>query len=76
MTDDPHRHVDIVFDRLPGPEAPRFIEVEDASGRSIEFGTWVERPDGKWALRITREDVQRLMPAVQPIDAPVRIIKT
>ena len=28
MTDDPHRFVDVVFDRPPGPVTPRFIEVE------------------------------------------------
>ena len=31
-------HVDIVFDGPPGPEGNRFIEVEDAHGRSIRFG--------------------------------------
>ena len=75
MTVNPHRHVDIVFDHPPGPEAPRFFEVEDASGRSIKFGTWVKRPDGTWALRITREDVRHLAPPPQPIDTPVRMIK-
>ena len=69
------RHVDIVFDRPPGPEAPRFIEVEDAGGRSIRFGTWIERPDGTWALRITREELLHLAAPAEPIDAPVRIIR-
>jgi len=44
--------VDIVFDGPPGPEGPRFVEVEDHHGQSISFGEWVERPDGYWALRI------------------------
>lgn len=28
------------------------MEVEDDSGKSISAGTWTERPDGLWALRI------------------------
>ena len=31
----------IIFDRPPGPEAPRFIEVEDEHGNSISVGEWV-----------------------------------
>lgn len=46
-------YVDIVFDGPPGPEAGRFVEVEDNTGASINFGHWVERDDGYWALRIT-----------------------
>ena len=38
-------HVDIVFDGPPGPEGNRFIEVGDASGRSITFGEWIQRQD-------------------------------
>lgn len=45
------RYVDLVFDGPPGPESPRFVEAVDASG-SIELGEWIERPDGKWVLRI------------------------
>jgi hypothetical protein len=45
--------IDIVLDGPPGPDAPRFIEVEDAAtGRSIAVGTWVQRDDGHWALRL------------------------
>lgn len=43
---------DIVFDGPPGPEAPRLIDVVDEEGRSVEFGEWIERPDGTWVLRI------------------------
>ena len=49
-------HVDIVFDGPPGPESGRFIEAEDADGKSIKFGEWIERADGRWALRITAAD--------------------
>jgi hypothetical protein len=47
--------VDIVFDTAPGPDAPRFVEVEDDQGRSVSYGRWVERDDGHWALRIPRQ---------------------
>ena len=52
-------HVHIVFDGPPGPEGNRFIEVEDASGRSIAFGEWIERQDRRWVLRITAADFQK-----------------
>jgi len=42
----------ILFDGPPGPEAGRFIEVEDVRGVSISVGEWVERDDGMWELRI------------------------
>ena len=34
----PALYVDVVFDGPPGPEAPRFIEVEDEQGRPIKYG--------------------------------------
>jgi hypothetical protein len=43
------RQIDIIFDGPPGPNAGRFVEVEDESGRSVDVGEWVERPDGYWA---------------------------
>lgn len=49
-------HIDIVFDGPPSHESGRFVEVENAMGRSVGFGTWVEREDGFWALRITKND--------------------
>jgi hypothetical protein len=36
----------IIFDGLPDRIGPRFIEVEDASGRSLSCGEWGARPDG------------------------------
>lgn len=45
-------HIDIVFDGPPSAEAPRFVEVENAEGKSIGFGEWIERADGFWCLRI------------------------
>jgi len=45
--------IDIVFDKLPGPEGCRFIEVENSDSQSIRFGEWVQRLDGYAALRIS-----------------------
>ena len=42
----------IIFDGPPSHESGRFVEVEDAEGRSIRAGNWHERPDGLWALVI------------------------
>jgi hypothetical protein len=42
---------------MPGPQSPRLIEVEDANGKSIRFGEWVERKDGRWVLPIRPADV-------------------
>ena len=47
-------HIDVVFDGPPGHESGRFVEVEDASGKSINYGKWVQRPDGFWVLRLPR----------------------
>lgn len=59
MTD---QHIDIVFTGPPGPEPGTcgFIEVERADGRSVAAGTWLQRPDGTWALRITAADIDRI----------------
>ncbi len=42
----------IVFDGPPGPEAGRFVEVEDTEGRSVNAGEWRERADGLWELSL------------------------
>ena len=44
--------INIVFDGPPGPEGPRFIEVETDDGRSVRAGEWQQRQDGNWGLRI------------------------
>lgn len=44
--------LDIVFDGPPGHTAGRFVEVEDANGKSVNAGEWIDRGDGMWALRI------------------------
>jgi len=44
--------VDVVFDGPPGPESGRFVEVEDADGKSISVGDWVDRGDGYHVLRL------------------------
>lgn len=47
-------YIDIVFSGPPGHESGRFIEVDDAEGRSISAGKWLQRPDGFWVLRLER----------------------
>lgn len=47
-----NQEIRIVFDGPPSHQSGRFVEVEDDQGRSISVGTWVERPDGLWELRI------------------------
>lgn len=49
-------YFDILFDGA-GPDK-HFIEVEDDEGYSMNLGTWIERPDGLWALRFYPEDLK------------------
>jgi len=44
-------YIDIVFDGPPDHESGRFVEVENHEGEGMNFGDWVEREDGLWALR-------------------------
>ncbi|HEY5553043.1 MAG TPA: hypothetical protein VIK52_14215 [Opitutaceae bacterium] len=44
--------VDVVFDAQPGPQGGRFVEVEDAGGKSIAVGEWLHREDGYHVLRL------------------------
>lgn len=44
--------IDILFDGPPGPEAPRFVEVESPPGTSVNIGEWIDRGNGYWALRL------------------------
>lgn len=43
---EPPRELHIVFDGFPSHDGPRFIEVEDGSGKSINAGEWRRRDDG------------------------------
>jgi hypothetical protein len=56
--------IDIVFDGPPSHESGRFVEVEDAQGKSIKFGEWVKRDDGYWALRINHDESKQREQAV------------
>jgi hypothetical protein len=49
----------IIFDGHPGPEGPRFVEVERPDGHSIRIGTWEPDPHHPecWRLRITDADM-------------------
>lgn len=51
------QEIRIVFDGPPGPEAGRFVEVENENGQSICAGEWYEREDGPWELRIPNVDL-------------------
>ena len=43
--------LNVIFDGPPGPEAGRFVEVEDLHGNSVTFGTWQEdQRTGLWRL--------------------------
>lgn len=57
---DEPRYLDIVFDGPPSHEGPRFVEVENARGRSIRLGAWIKRADGYWVLRFTPGEVELL----------------
>lgn len=46
------RFIYVIFDGPPGPEAGRFVEVEDEYGQSIRVGRWFKRGDDFWALEI------------------------
>lgn len=49
----PTPFIDIVFDGPPGPEAGRFVEVENAEGKSVSIGEWLHVENDKfWRLRI------------------------
>lgn len=50
--------MDIVFDGPPGPTSGRFVEVEDAAGKSFNAGEWLQRPDGFWVLRLTQSRLE------------------
>lgn len=57
------RTIDVVFDGPPGPNVDghhcNFVEVEDpATGQGVRVGTWIDRGDGLWALRLEVSDEQ------------------
>jgi hypothetical protein len=47
-------YIDIVCTAAPDHDAPKFVEAEDETGRSISAGEWIDRGDGYSALRIPR----------------------
>lgn len=46
------RPINIIFDGPPGPEPPRFVEIETDDRSLIRVGQWIKRPNGRYALRI------------------------
>lgn len=51
--------IDVVFRIEPGGAVPSFIEIEVA-GTTFRLGSWVQRGDGLWALRVTRDELERV----------------
>lgn len=49
----PSQRLHILFDGPPGPDAGRFVEVEDDCGKSVNAGEWNKRSDGYWELVIS-----------------------
>ncbi len=59
----------VVFDGPPSPDGGgRFVEVETADGKSINAGSWLERSDGLYALRMNfsenREELNEVYEAI------------
>lgn len=58
--------INIIFDGHPGPEGPRFVEIEDDNGKSVRIGDWSEHKpegyehEGYWQLRITLAELMEL----------------
>lgn len=52
------REIRIVFDGPPSAEGPRFVEVEDERGHSLSVGSWHQRDDGNWELRIDEKNLR------------------
>jgi len=45
--------ISVVFDGPPGPVSGRFVELELDDGSGVDVGTWIDRGDGTWVLRIS-----------------------
>lgn len=52
LLDETGQPINVVFDGPPSHQSGRFVEVEDDDGRGLSVGTWIERPDGFWVLRL------------------------
>ena len=66
--------IDVLFDGPPGPIAGRFVEVENAEGKSIAAGEWLARGDGLWALRIgVNADPKLIATATELVGALIHI---
>lgn len=47
----------IIFDGVPGPQGPRFIEAETPDGKSVNVGNWQRHGDSLWALVIDPNNI-------------------
>jgi hypothetical protein len=62
----------IIFDGPPAPDGPRFVEVEDDAGKSINAGEWSKRADGYWVLKCDRIAApKRTIPGMEDVLAEI-----
>jgi len=52
-------HIDVVFGGPPHHDRSRFVTIEDERGRIVDIGRWLQRPDGYWVLRISRDEMMQ-----------------
>lgn len=64
-------YLDIVFDGPPEHDAGRLVEIEDSTGAGVSIGTWMERPNGHWALRIP--DTRATQRAIHDLTEAIRV---
>ena len=64
-------YLDIVFDGPPEHDAGRLVEIEDSTGAGVSIGTWMERPNGHWALRIP--DTRATQRAIHDLTEAIRL---
>jgi len=62
--------IHVVFDGMPGPEMPRFVECENSEGFSVRAGEWEKRSDGLCELVIPRH-----LANVAALEARVKVLE-
>lgn len=65
--------IDVVFDGPPGPVSGRFVEAEDATGKSINAGEWIDRGNGLYALRIPQSKLAAKSEDPSPLADPASL---
>ena len=65
-----YQKIRVIFDKAPGNETGRFVEVEDLNHRGMQVGEWIELDgeyQGMWALELTV--------ATRPFPEPSEIVQ-